>query len=223
MDSTAPRWFVRIAINPEHWELDQARLTDFPVEAIIETEDDARVYFAAKAEAEECAREFGVAAPQMTSAGGGEVFGDEPHPTTALCVELLRRAVKPGDRVADIGSGTGILSRTAAECQAAFAVGCDIDAPAARRTLAHAAAIQGSADCLRSGEFHVVAANLHLAALRTVWPDLARIARPQANVVLGGLLDAHRGEVVTLLATAGFDVALELQSGDWLAILASRL
>lgn len=60
----------------------------------------------------------------------GNVFGGGDHATTQLCLELLERVLVRGELVADIGAGTGILTR-AARALGARAVGCDIDRGAA--------------------------------------------------------------------------------------------
>src|SRR5258706_16176293 len=54
-------------------------------------------------------------------------FGTGGHPTTKLCLETLEDYVKPGDVVADIGTGSGILSLAAARLGAARVHATDID------------------------------------------------------------------------------------------------
>ena len=49
----------------------------------------------------------------------GMAFGTGTHETTALCAALLEQSVRPGDRVTDLGTGTGILAMAAALCGAA--------------------------------------------------------------------------------------------------------
>lgn len=58
----------------------------------------------------------------------GLAFGTGGHPTTALCLELLDRYVQPGMRVADVGTGTGILAIAAAKLGAREVVAVDNDA-----------------------------------------------------------------------------------------------
>ena len=117
----------------------------------------------------------------------GNVFGGGDHPTTQLCLELLEEAVFNGARVADIGAGTGILTR-AARALGANAVACDID-PAASVDFI------GSADAFRTGVFDVVIANIHLAVLREIAPDLRRLGR---TLLLSGFLPEQTAEVADL-------------------------
>lgn len=69
----------------------------------------------------------------------GMAFGTGLHETTAGCLELLARQVRPGMRVADIGCGSGILAIAALRLGAASALATDVD------PLAVAAAEENSA------------------------------------------------------------------------------
>ena len=44
----------------------------------------------------------------------GMAFGTGTHPTTVMCIQALERSVRPGDRVIDVGTGSGVLSIAAA-------------------------------------------------------------------------------------------------------------
>ena len=68
----------------------------------------------------------------------GRAFGTGSHPTTRLCVGLLETYLKPGDRVFDLGCGTGIHSLAAARLGAASVLGADIDPEAIRAAKANA-------------------------------------------------------------------------------------
>lgn len=66
-------------------------------------------------------------------------FGSGEHPTTRGCVRALGEAVRPGDRVADVGTGTGVLALAAALLGAGSVSAWESDpvsAAAARRNVA---------------------------------------------------------------------------------------
>ncbi|MDY6382641.1 MAG: 50S ribosomal protein L11 methyltransferase [Cyanobacteriota bacterium] len=60
----------------------------------------------------------------------GCAFGTGTHQTTQLCMKALEKYLKNGDRVADIGTGSGILAILAIKLGASYAYGCDTDADA---------------------------------------------------------------------------------------------
>lgn len=62
----------------------------------------------------------------------GLAFGTGGHATTAMCLELLERYVQPGMRVADVGTGTGILAIAAAKLGAREVIAVDNDALAVK-------------------------------------------------------------------------------------------
>jgi len=57
----------------------------------------------------------------------GSSFGTGQHQTTKLCLEMLEERLQPGDRVLDLGCGSGILLIAALLLGASFAAGVDID------------------------------------------------------------------------------------------------
>ena len=57
----------------------------------------------------------------------GTAFGTGMHETTQLCIRALKNYVKAGDRVLDVGCGSGILGMLALKFGAEYSVGTDLD------------------------------------------------------------------------------------------------
>ena len=66
----------------------------------------------------------------------GMAFGTGTHESTSLCAALIEENIKPGQKVLDIGTGTGILSIAASKLGAKCILALDID-PAAVKTAKH--------------------------------------------------------------------------------------
>jgi ribosomal protein L11 methylase PrmA len=251
MNTAAPRWRLFVPIPDESaWELQLAIVMDLPLEAIVEeppsSEEEAHawIHFVHRADAERCAELLGVEPIiEQTEPGGGEVFGANGHPTTALCLELAEMLVPPDSLVADIGSGTGILAAHTLTLGARFAVAADIDWPAAVATAELAAitkrswtfytptittfaitmaAIQGSADALASATFQTIFANLHLGILREVAGELTRIAAPQATIIASGFTEDQSSAVASLLAEFEWKIQDVRVKEGWAAVAAAR-
>ena len=57
----------------------------------------------------------------------GTAFGTGKHETTQLCIRQLEKFVKPGVKVLDLGTGSGILGITALKLGADYVYGTDLD------------------------------------------------------------------------------------------------
>ncbi len=118
----------------------------------------------------------------------GMACGTGRHPATQLCLQAIERYVRPGARVLDVGSGSGILSDAARLMGAASVIGCDIDPDAVRiaseRVLAPV--FVGSAEAVRSQWADVVIANIDAATLERIAPELDRVRRPESTLILSG-------------------------------------
>ena len=116
----------------------------------------------------------------------GNVFGGGDHPTTQMCLELLEHAVIPGQRVIDIGTGTGILS-VAAQALGARAFACDTDLEAVQAAQKAGVTVwQGSTDSCRPTSADLVLANLPGGLLIDLLPSLRRLA---PILLVSGYLD----------------------------------
>jgi ribosomal protein L11 methyltransferase len=116
----------------------------------------------------------------------GMQCGTGQHPCTRLCLEAMEHIIHPGDRVLDVGTGSGILAIAARMLGASIVVACDIDPDAARE----AAFFIGSVDAVRSGAFDVVVANISAIVMGELKPELERVAPRR---ILSGFQDP-RGE-----------------------------
>ncbi|MCR4993524.1 MAG: 50S ribosomal protein L11 methyltransferase [Lachnospiraceae bacterium] len=68
----------------------------------------------------------------------GTAFGTGAHETTKLCIKALKKHLKTGDKLLDVGCGSGILSIVGMKLGAEAAVGLDVDDNATRTSVENA-------------------------------------------------------------------------------------
>ena len=158
-------------------------------------------------------------------------FGSGEHGSTRAALSLLERHLSPGDRVLDLGSGSGILAIAAVRLGAASAVGIEVDETAleiAERNAirnsvdgrvrfitgdaAHLAPLAGPADLLLSNILRTV--NI------TLLPAIRASLRAGGLAIFAGMEAAERGDFLPELAAAGFNTVDETEDGSWWAVAA---
>ena len=161
----------------------------------------------------------------------GMAFGTGTHETTALCLEVLDERVRGGERVLDIGTGSGILAIAALKLGAAAAEGVDID-PMCVRTAGENAARNGVEDRLTvlvgdlsdkaSGVYDLITANIVAAAILSLAPHVPALLAPGAVFIASGIIDTRKEEVLAGLRAAGlkpFDVR---EKRGWVCIVCRK-
>jgi ribosomal protein L11 methyltransferase len=129
----------------------------------------------------------------------GMACGTGRHPATQLCLRAIEQYVQPGDRVLDVGSGSGILSEAARLMGAHFVIACDIDPSAVRiaRERVHVPMFVGSVDAVRSQWASVIIANIDAATIESIAGELARVRKPNSTLILSGFPESDVPEGFT--------------------------
>lgn len=140
-----------------------------------------------------------------------QASGSGYHAPTQLALEALETAVRPGDALLDVGTGSGILSRAALLLGAEKVIGCDID-EAALVEARDLPVFVGSARAMRSAAFDCVTSNVNAEGLLALREDLVRVARPGGRLVVAGFKTRRLADVREAF---GLPVLRELVSADW--------
>ncbi len=151
----------------------------------------------------------------------GCAFGTGTHQTTQLCMKALEKYMKPGDRVADIGMGSGILSILAKKLGASYVYGCDTDDTVIDVAIQNAEknSVQctfelGSADKIED-KFDFVCANILHFVLAEIMGDLKNIMKPNALMSLSGILDEKKQMVIDAYQRVGLELVEEIHQDQW--------
>ena len=159
----------------------------------------------------------------------GRAFGTGHHATTAGCLAMLDGlAGRRFTNVIDVGTGTGLLAFAARHLWSdATVTATDIDAAAVEVAQVNAAvnAVDGIGWVVADGAldpgitaaapYDLIVANVLAGPLVSMAAELAAIASPGAAIVLAGLLDTQRREVVEAYAACGCALAAADVRGDW--------
>ncbi len=159
----------------------------------------------------------------------GRAFGTGHHETTSGCLAMLDGL---GDarfgNVIDLGTGTGLLAFAARELWPdARVIATDIDPVAIAVTADNArlnavdrvelvVADGALADAITdAAPYDLLIANILAGPLISMAPEVAAIAAPHATIVLAGLLETQRADVVAAFAACGCTLAHVDRRGDW--------
>ena len=159
----------------------------------------------------------------------GRAFGTGHHATTSGCLKMLdAMAERRFANVIDIGTGTGLLAFAARHLwPEARVMATDIDPMAIEvtRENAEANAIAGVDLIVADGAlddaitaaapYDLIIANVLAGPLVSMAPELAAIAAPGATIVLAGLLETQRGQVIDAYAACGCNLLEADRRGDW--------
>ena len=162
----------------------------------------------------------------------GMAFGTGTHETTRLVMEMLSEEIRGGERLLDVGTGSGILALCAAKLGAEACYAYDIDPMAvrvARENVEKDGAqnvVCGEADLLsgldRTAPYDFVVANIVADIILRLLPDLGEVMREGGRAILSGIIGERVPEIRRSIAENGFTLVREACERDWYAILIQK-
>ena len=169
----------------------------------------------------------------------GLTFGTGSHASTQLCLEGLESAVQSGDRILDLGCGSGILSIAALCLGAEFAAAVDIDPKAVGVAYENAAlnnigkdrydvragnvlSDKGLVAELMQNKYQVVLANIVADVIIPLSAFAGDFMTEGGYFICSGIIDTRSDEVASALKRNGFTIAEKKEKNGWCAFICRR-
>ncbi len=157
----------------------------------------------------------------------GGAFGAGTHPSTRLLAEWLAEHITGGQRVLDVGCGSGVLALVAARLGVAEAVGIDIEPAAVAAAEANArrngldnvtsfsTAPAGEAEL---GTFDVVVANITADVLMPLADEIAERVASGGQLTISGISAGQTSAVAAAYLRHGIELADPVRLDDWVSL-----
>ena len=178
----------------------------------------------------------------------GCAFGTGTHQTTQLCMKALEKYMKPNDKVADIGMGSGILSILAKKLGASFVYGCDTDDTVidVAKENAKKNGIKVLEECYPplegntpnipvdgvyfeldtadkvNNKFDFVCANILHFVLAEIMGDLKNLMKKGAIMSLSGILDEKKQMVIDAYEKENLELIEEIHQDQWISFVVRK-
>lgn len=170
----------------------------------------------------------------------GISFGTGKHETTQLCIRQLRKYMKPGDEVLDVGCGSGILSIVSLKLGAGHLTGTDIDEDCITSTydnfaVNHLAKEQGDfyvgnliddvklQETVGREKYDIVVANILADVIIPMAPVIPDRLKKDGIFITSGIIDFKENEVKEAIERTGMKVLEITHQGEWVSITAQKM
>lgn len=161
----------------------------------------------------------------------GMAFGTGTHETTSMCINQIEKNLKAGDRVIDIGCGSGILSMAAVLLGAEKATGVDLDPVAVRVALENVELnnLQDKIEILHGNltdvireKADIVVANIMADIILILLEDVREFIKDDGLFISSGIIQEKRAAVEARLLEKNFSIVEVETKGEWCAITAQK-
>lgn len=169
----------------------------------------------------------------------GVSFGTGKHETTQLCIRQLRKYMKDGDEVLDLGCGSGILSIISLKLGAGHVVGTDIDDACLTSTYENMEVnhlpkefgmfyvgnlIDDTKLQEQVGEekYDIVVANILADVIIPMAPVVPARLKKNGIFITSGIINFKEEQVRDAIAATGLEILEITHQGEWVSITARK-
>jgi ribosomal protein L11 methyltransferase len=149
-----------------------------------------------------------------------------------MCLEQVEQRTRPGMRVLDVGTGSGILALAALKLGAASAYCIDNSSVAVESATTNAAAnglsermtirlsILDEAEATRhANQYDLVLANIIARVIGSIAPQLAQVLAPGGLLITSGIIEERRHEAEQPLLATGLQLIEQIMIDDWFTLV----
>lgn len=169
----------------------------------------------------------------------GTAFGTGMHDTTQLCIRNIKKYVKEGSKILDIGTGSGILGILGLMFGAGFAYGTDLDPCAEeavrenlennnispdrfRLVIGNIASDESLQADAGKGEYDIVVANILAEVLEGITPSVPVMLKKGGVYITSGILNEKESIVTDAMERAGLTVLDISRQGEWSSVVSRK-
>jgi len=150
----------------------------------------------------------------------GMAFGTGTHPTTSLCLTWLDQNPPKNLNVIDYGCGSGVLALAAEKLGAQNVKGTDIDPQAIIASQQNAERNEAKIEFKLVKDFQsepvdLLIANILAGPLKELAPEFIRLMKPDATLVLSGLLTSQASDLIAFYQQQGFQFLTQNDLDEW--------
>lgn len=165
----------------------------------------------------------------------GLTFGTGSHATTRMCLQALEKHVHGGEKVLDLGCGSGILSITALRLGAATAFACDIDEKCVDVAYENAALNGVGKDVYTvrwgdvltdttlqaelGGGYDIVVANIVADVIMGLSDKVRPFMKSNGLFICSGIIDSRAEEVLAKLKSDGWQIPEQRTNEGWFSFV----
>ncbi len=162
----------------------------------------------------------------------GMAFGTGTHPSTVMCIKGIEKYLNAGQRVIDVGTGSGILAITAAKLGASHVLALDLDPLAVKVASANIKlnnvdkTVQVALGNLLMGidtKVDIIVANIVADVVIDMSNQVPELLTDDGFFIASGIIDSRQQDVISQFEKVGLEIVDKFQQEGWIALIVRKV